>query len=100
MIYFFVQFELNVWTRWVPQLRETATSLGLETVTYETVPMTDHYRPFWNQSNLLALDDFASKIKGDQATEVEDLLKTVDKEFAQGVSLDAEWFCYVCRKPL
>lgn len=90
---------LTMHIRWVWQLSKTASSLGLQPITHETIRMRDEYRTFWNQSNLLALEDFASKMEGDRAAEVEALLMRVGDEFAQGVSLDAEWFCDVWRKP-
>lgn len=90
---------LKTHTRWVWQLSKTASSLGLQPITHENVRMRDEYRTFWNQSNLLALEDLASKLDRVKATEIEALLMRVGDEFAQGVSLDAEWFCDVWRKP-
>lgn len=61
--------------------------------------MRDEYRSFWNQTNILALEDFAPKMREGKAAEVEALSTKVGEEFAQGVSLDVEWFCDVWRKP-
>jgi len=86
--------------RWVPELCTTTSSLGLQTITCDVIPLTDEYRTFWNHSNLLAMEDFATKMKGEKSTEMKALMTTIGEEFAQGVSLDTEWFCYVGMKPL
>ena len=84
----------------MPKLTETATSVGFEFIKYDLVTISDEYRAFWNQSNLLALEDFGGKLEGNAANEVNDLMEQLGDEFASGTSVAAEFFCFVSRKPL
>ncbi len=90
----------NFGRSWVARLTETASAQGFQAITRDTIQVNDVYRPFWNQSNLMALEDFGTRMEGEEARETRRLMKVLGTEFASGASVDAEFFCLVGRRPL
>ncbi|KAL2046662.1 hypothetical protein ABVK25_011634 [Lepraria finkii] len=85
---------------WVPKLTETASLLGLQVQTRDNISMKDEFRPFWNQSNLLGVEDFGSQMEGEAAKEASRMIKTLGEEFSKGASVEAEFLCLVGVRPL
>lgn len=62
--------------------------------------MLDHYRPFWNQTHLMAYEEYCDRVmstadsseRGVRGTEA---LKALSEEFRQGVSIDTDFFCII-----
>ena len=65
---------------------------------HDIIQIKDEFRPFWTQNNLLGLEDFAAKMRGAEADEVKGMIESLKGEFAEGTSVDAEFFCVVARK--
>ena len=67
----------------------------------DQVPMLDHYRPFWNQTHLMAFQEYCDRMmgaadtseQGARGTEALDALQALSEEFRQGVSIDSDFFC-------
>lgn len=64
--------------------------------------MQDSVRPLWAQSNLLGLEEYASKIGGEAAAKTRELVEEFKAEIARGTSIDVDYFCVVAvkEKPL
>lgn len=62
--------------------------------------MKDEFRPFWNQSNLLGVEEFGSQMEGEAAKEASRMIKTLGEEFSKGASVEAEFLCLVGVRPL
>ena len=64
----------------------------------DAIKITDEYRSFWNQSNLLGVEDYGSKAVGEAAQEAKMMVERLGEEFSQGASVDAEFLCLVGMK--
>lgn len=67
----------------------------------DQVPMLDRYRPFWNQTHLMAFQEYCDRMmgaadtleQGARGTEAHDVLQALSEEFRQGVSIHSDFFC-------
>ena len=97
------EFRLNLPDITVQALRSPGTSLSLET--FDQIPMQNRYRAFWNQTQLMACEEFLVKMESDGKRELAAKAKTVvdrlggeNGEFRNGASVDTAFFCIVARK--
>ena len=81
-------------------------SHGLEVLVQEQIPLQDPYRPLWNESHLMGYEEFwAKKLERQdhgpkEIEESRSALRDLAGEMRKGVSLHAEYFCFVARKIL
>lgn len=68
--------------------------------------MRDEYRALWNQSNIMACQEFGAKkgvqVRNDREEEerkrLKKELKRLEEEFSLGASVQIEFFCVQARK--
>ncbi|KAI0487359.1 hypothetical protein F4859DRAFT_509927 [Xylaria cf. heliscus] len=95
-----LQPDVDLWlAHYYTDLFKTA---GLCATIYERVQLRDHLRPLWNHSHLMAMEEFYRRTS--QNTEGRDdklpssliqQLSELETEFAQGASIDAQWFLMI-----
>lgn len=75
---------------------------GFEHVSRDQIPMLDRYRPFWNQTHLMAYQEYQDRMMGtadslEQGVRGTEALEALSEEFRQGVSIDTDFFCIIGR---
>ncbi|KAI0420095.1 S-adenosyl-L-methionine-dependent methyltransferase [Xylaria grammica] len=87
---------------WLPRYTDLYEAAGLHATVYERVQLRDHLRPMWNHCHIMGMEELARRTS--QATESSDCkqpspllqqIKDLEAEFAQGASIDAQWFLII-----
>jgi hypothetical protein len=88
--------------RWLSQYTNLYEAAGLHATIYEPIQLRDHLRPMWNHCHIMGMEELARRKS--QATEsnnckepasVFQQIKDLEAEFAQGASIDAQWFLII-----
>lgn len=74
-------------------------------MTYERIQLRNHLRPLWNDCHLMGLEELSRRtsVPSDgRDNKPSPLLQQIDNlgaEFAQGASVDAQWFIMIGKMP-
>lgn len=96
------QPDLDLWISRGCDLFEAA---GLDPITYERVQLRNHLRPLWNDCHIMGMEDLSRRMSansggdGDKPSPLLQQIKDLGSEFAQGTSVDAQWFMMIGQMP-
>ena len=78
----------------------------LDCVLYERIPLRHHMHPLWNDCIIMGLEEIArrmssspSKVAKAELASMLQQTKNLQNEFAQGATIDAQWFVIIGRRP-
>ncbi|PHH92138.1 hypothetical protein CDD83_8811 [Cordyceps sp. RAO-2017] len=97
-----VQPDLDLWISHGSDLFELA---GLDPITYERIQLRKHLRPLWNDCHIMGMEELSRRMIGnsdgdaDIPSPLRQEIKNLGAEFAQGSSIDAQWFMMVGQMP-
>jgi hypothetical protein len=79
-------------------LLETA---GLHAIAYERLQLRNYLRPIWNHCHIMGMEELSRRMSRgeDKPPPLQQQIKDLEAEFAQGASVDAEWFIMVGQMP-
>ena len=78
---------------------------GLDPIAYERLQLRDYLRPIWNHCHIMGMEELSRRMSritangDDKPSPLLQQIKDLEAEFAQGASVDAEWFIMVGQMP-
>ncbi|KAI1799848.1 hypothetical protein F4811DRAFT_72409 [Daldinia bambusicola] len=84
---------------------ELLEAAGLDTATYKRMHLRSYLQPMWNHCHIMGMKELARRLGRDTMSGSDKLspllqqIKELETEFAQGTSIDAQWFMMVGRMP-
>ncbi|KAI2625762.1 hypothetical protein GGR54DRAFT_654118 [Hypoxylon sp. NC1633] len=90
---------------WILHDSELFVAAGLDPIAYERIQLRDYLRPMWNHSLIMGIEELPRHLRRDTEGGVDKLPsllqqnKDLEAEFAQGTSVDVEWFMMIGQMP-
>ncbi|PTB66986.1 hypothetical protein BBK36DRAFT_4129 [Trichoderma citrinoviride] len=90
---------------WILHDSELLKAAGLDPVAYERLQLCDYLRPIWNHCHIMGMEELSRRMSritangNDKPSPLLQQIKDLEAEFAQGASVDAEWFIMVGQMP-
>ncbi|PYH91562.1 S-adenosyl-L-methionine-dependent methyltransferase [Aspergillus ellipticus CBS 707.79] len=90
---------------WLTDNGDMLKPAGFEPLVSDRLQLKDLYRPLWNHSLLMGMEELCYTLETSQtdpakAQTMRQNLEQLSGEFAQGASIDAQWFYLVAQKPV
>ncbi|KAI1465649.1 uncharacterized protein F4812DRAFT_466098 [Daldinia caldariorum] len=90
---------------WILHDAEPFEAAGLDTTAYKSIHLRNYLRPVWNHCHIMGMKELARRLSRDTTGGSDKLspllqqIKELEAEFAQGASIDAQWFMMIGRMP-
>ncbi|TFB00210.1 hypothetical protein CCMA1212_007956 [Trichoderma ghanense] len=86
---------------WILHDSELLKAAGLNPIAYERLRLRNYLRPVWNHCHLMGMEELSRRMSRgeDKPSPLVQQIKDLEAEFAQGASVDAEWFIMVGQMP-